>query len=72
MASGYVSIKFNAKGPNCSSTTACAASGHSIALSAKIIKDGKAEIMIAGGAEAPLIPLTFAAFNAMKALSNQK
>ena len=71
MASGYVSIKFNAKGPNCSSTTACAASGHSIALSAKIIQDDKAEIMIAGGAEAPLIPLTFAAFNAMRALSTR-
>ena len=71
MASGYVSIKFNAKGPNCSSTTACSASGHSLALSAKIIKDGKADVMIAGGAEAPLIPLTFAAFNAMRALSTR-
>ncbi len=71
MASGYVSIKFNAKGPNCSSTTACSASGHSLALSAKIIKDGKADVMIAGGSEAPLIPLTFAAFNAMKALSTR-
>ena len=71
MASGYVSIKFNAKGPNCSSTTACSASGHSIALSAKIIRDGKADVMIAGGSEAPLIPLTFAAFNAMKALSTR-
>ena len=71
MASGYVSIKFNAKGPNCSSTTACSASGHSLALSAKIIKDGKADVMIAGGSEAPLIPLTFAAFNAMRALSTR-
>ena len=71
MASGYVSIRFNAKGPNCSSTTACSASGHSLALSAKIIQDGKADVMIAGGAEAPLIPLTFAAFNAMKALSTR-
>ncbi len=71
MASGYVSIRFNAKGPNCSSTTACAASGHSLALSAKIIQDGKAEVMITGGCEAPLIPLTFAGFNAMKALSTR-
>lgn len=71
MASGYVSMRFNAKGPNCSSTTACAASGHSLALSAKIIQDDKADVMIAGGAEAPLIPLTFAAFNAMRALSTR-
>ncbi len=71
MASGYVSIVFNAKGPNCSSTTACSASGHALALSAKLIQDDKADIMITGGSEAPLIPLTFAAFNAMKALSTR-
>ncbi|NIP29825.1 MAG: beta-ketoacyl-[acyl-carrier-protein] synthase II, partial [Candidatus Dadabacteria bacterium] len=71
MASGYVSILFNAKGPNCSSTTACSASGHSIALSTSIIKKGEADVMIAGGTEAPLIPLTVAAFNSMKALSTR-
>lgn len=71
MASGYVSINFNAKGPNCSSTTACSASGHALALSANFIRDGMADVMITGGAEAPLIPLTFAAFNSMRALSTR-
>ncbi len=71
MASGYVSIEFNAKGPNCSSTTACSASGHALALSAKFIQSGKADVMITGGSEAPLIPLTFAAFNSMRALSTR-
>lgn len=71
MASGYVSILFNAKGPNCSSTTACSASGHSIALSTSMIQKGEADIMITGGTEAPIIPLTVAAFNSMKALSTR-
>ena len=71
MASGYVSILFNAKGPNCSSTTACSASGHSVALSTSMIQKGEADIMIAGGTEAPIIPLTVAAFNSMKALSTR-
>ena len=71
MASGYVSIHFNARGPNCSSTTACSASGHALALSAEFVRDSKADVMITGGAEAPLIPLTFAAFNSMRALSTR-
>jgi 3-oxoacyl-[acyl-carrier-protein] synthase II len=58
MAAGYASIMFNAKGPNCCTTTACAASGH-------------AEVMIAGGTEAPLIELTVSGFNAMRALSTR-
>ncbi len=71
MASGYVSIYFNAKGPNCCTTTACAAGGHAIGLSAIFIKRGDADVMIAGGTEAPLIPLTVAGFNAMRALSTR-
>ena len=69
MAAGYISIKFNARGPNCSTTTACAASGHSLSLSAMLIKSGDADAMIAGGSEAPLVPLTVAGFNVIKALS---
>lgn len=71
MAAGYTSIYFNAKGPNCCTTTACAASGHAIGLSAMFIQRGDADVMIAGGTEAPLIPLTVAGFNAMKALSTR-
>lgn len=71
MAAGYTSIYFNAKGPNCCTTTACAASGHAIGFSHMFIQRGDADIMIAGGTEAPLIPLTVAGFNAMKALSTR-
>lgn len=71
MAAGYTSIYFNAKGPNCCTTTACAASGHAIGFSLMLIQKGDADIMITGGAEAPLIPLTFAGFNAMRALSTR-
>lgn len=71
MAAGYTSIKFNARGPNCSTTTACAASGHSLSLSAMLIGNGDAEAMIAGGSEAPLVPLTVAGFNVIKALSTR-
>lgn len=69
MAAGYVSIIFNAKGPNCATTTACAASAHAIGYSATAIRKGEADIMISGGTEAPLVPLTLAGFNAMRALS---
>lgn len=71
MAAGYVSIFFNAKGPNCCTTTACAASAHAIGYAAQAIRNGDAEAMFAGGTEAPCIPLTFAGFNAMRALSTR-
>ncbi len=69
MAAGYVSIMYNAKGPNCATTTACAASAHAIDYSTMSIRRGEADIMISGGTEAPLVPLTIAGFNAMRALS---
>ena len=71
MAAGYVSIFFNAKGPNCCTTTACAASAHAIGYAAQAIRNGEADAMFAGGTEAPVIPLTFAGFNAMGALSTR-
>ncbi len=71
MAAGYVSIFFNAKGPNCCTTTACAASAHAIGYAAMAIRNGEAEVMFAGGTEAPIIPLTFGGFNAMRALSTR-
>ncbi|MCH8029555.1 MAG: beta-ketoacyl-ACP synthase II [Candidatus Dadabacteria bacterium] len=71
MAAGYVSIYYNAKGPSNCTTTACAASAHAIGDSSKIISRGDADVMIAGGTEAPLIPVAIAGFNNMKVLSKR-
>jgi len=70
-ASGQVSIRYRARGPNLANATACATSTHSIGDSYKIIVMGDAEIMIAGGAEAPITPLGMAGFCAMRALSQR-
>jgi len=69
LAAGHVSITYNAKGPNCSTTTACAASAHAIGYAMIAIQRGDADVMIAGGTEAPINPLSYGGFNAMRALS---
>jgi 3-oxoacyl-[acyl-carrier-protein] synthase II len=69
MASGLVSMRFGAKGPNSSVVTACATGNHCIGDAFKIIQRGDADLMIAGGAEAIIVPLTIAGFCAMKAMS---
>ena len=69
MASGYVSIFFNAKGPNSCTTTACAAGAHGVAYAAYSIQNGDAIAMIAGGTEAPVNAMTIAGFNTMRAIS---
>lgn len=71
MAAGYVSIFFNAKGPNSCTTTACAAGAHAIAYSLMAIQRGDADAMIAGGTEAPVIPMAIAGFNVMRAISTR-
>lgn len=71
MAAGYVSICFNAKGPNSCTTTACAAGAHAIGFAASLIERGDADAMIAGGTEAPVLPLAIAGFNSMRALSTR-
>jgi len=71
MASGLVSMRFGAKGPNSSVITACATGNHAIGDALKIIQRGDADVMIAGGAEAIIIPLTIAGFCAMKATSTR-
>ena len=71
MASGLVSMKFGAKGPNSSVVTACATGNHAIGDAFKIIQRGDADVMIAGGAEAIIVPLTIAGFCAMKAMSTR-
>jgi 3-oxoacyl-[acyl-carrier-protein] synthase II len=71
MASGLISMRFGAKGPNSSVVTACATGNHAIGDAMKIIQRGDADIMIAGGAEAIIIPLTIAGFCQMKAMSTR-
>jgi 3-oxoacyl-[acyl-carrier-protein] synthase II len=68
-ASGMVSIRYKARGPNLANATACATSTHSIGDSYRLISRGDVDIMIAGGAEAPITPLGVAGFTAMRALS---
>ncbi|TMQ15356.1 MAG: beta-ketoacyl-ACP synthase II [Candidatus Rokuibacteriota bacterium] len=71
MAAGLVSMRFGAKGPNSSVVTACATGNHAIGDAFKIIERGDADIMIAGGAEAIIVPLTIAGFCSMKAMSTR-
>ncbi len=71
MAAGWVSIIYNAKGPNLCSVTACATSAHSIGDACNIIKRGDADVMFAGGSEAPITPLCMAGFAAARTLSTR-
>jgi 3-oxoacyl-[acyl-carrier-protein] synthase II len=68
-ASGQISIKYRARGPNSATATACSTSTHAIGDSFRILARGDADIMIAGGSEAPVTPLGVAGFCAMRALS---
>ena len=71
MASGVISMRFGAKGPNSSVVTACASGNHAIGDAMRIIERGDADVMIAGGSEAIIIPLTIAGFCQMKAMSTR-
>ncbi len=70
-APGHIAITHGMKGPNLSIVTACATGAHSIGDAMRIIQYGDADMMVAGGCEANITPLTVGGFNAMKALSTR-
>jgi len=69
IAAGQVAIKYGFKGPNYATVSACATSSHSICDALMILQRGSADVVFAGGAEAPITPMGVGGFNAMKALS---
>jgi 3-oxoacyl-[acyl-carrier-protein] synthase II len=71
LASGQVSIRFGAKGPNLATCTACSASAHAVGDSFEIIRRGDADVMIAGGSEAAITPMSVGGFGALRALSQR-
>ena len=71
LASGNISIRYGARGPNSATATACSASAHAIGDSFKIIERGAAEMMICGGTEATITPMGVGGFAAMRALSTR-
>jgi 3-oxoacyl-[acyl-carrier-protein] synthase II len=71
LASGWVSIRIGAKGPNSATATACTSGANAIGDSFRIVQRGDADVMIAGGAEAAITPLGVGGFCAMRALSTR-
>jgi 3-oxoacyl-[acyl-carrier-protein] synthase II len=71
MCAGLISIRFNFKGPNYATVSACASGAHAIADAFRIIQRGEAEVMICGGSEAAITPVSFAGFCSARALSTR-
>jgi 3-oxoacyl-[acyl-carrier-protein] synthase II len=71
ISAGLVSIHWGLRGPNYATVSACASSAHAIGEAARHIAFGDADLMIAGGAEATITPMTYAGFSAMKAMSTR-
>ena len=71
IAAGHVSIRYGLKGPNFATVSACASSAHAIGESYEMIRRGKADCMITGGAEAAITGIAIAGFQNMKALSTR-
>ncbi len=69
MATGQIAIQFGAKGPNMCSVTACASGTNAVGDAFRVIQKGEAEVMIAGGAEAPIRPIVFAGLGVLRAMS---
>lgn len=71
MASGFIAIRHGLKGPNFSISSACASGAHALGEAARMIRNGEAEMMLAGGAESAICRLSIACFAKMRALSTQ-
>ena len=71
LAAGQLSIRYGAKGPNTATCTACSASAHAIGDAYEIIRRDAADVMIAGGSEAAITPMSVGGFAAMRALSTR-
>jgi len=71
IAAGYISMRYQAKGPNYATTSACSTSSHAIADAMILIQRGDADVMFTGGSEAAITPMGIGGFNAMKALSTR-
>lgn len=71
IAAGLIAIRYSAQGPNFATVSACASSAHAVGDAFRVIERGEADVMITGGAEATVTPLTLAGFSAMKALSTR-
>jgi len=71
LAAGFVSIRWGAKGPNSATCTACSSSAHAVGDSYKIIQRCDADVMICGGTEAAITPLSVGGFAAIRALSTR-
>ena len=71
IAAGLISIRFGAQGPNYATVSACASSAHAIGSALRYIQRGDADVMIAGGSEATITPLTVAGFASMKAMTTR-
>ncbi len=71
LAAGQISIKYGLKGPNFAISSACATGAHAVGESVEIIRRGDADVMLAGGSEAPIVLIAMAAFANMRALSTR-
>jgi 3-oxoacyl-[acyl-carrier-protein] synthase II len=71
IAAGLISIRFKAQGPNYATVSACASSAHAIGDALRYIQRGDADVMIAGGSESTITPLTIAGFASMKAMTTR-
>jgi 3-oxoacyl-[acyl-carrier-protein] synthase II len=71
ISAGLISIRWGLRGPNYATVSACASSAHAIGEAMRHIRYGDAELILAGGAEATITPMTYAGFSAMKAMSTR-
>ena len=68
---GHIAIRFNLQGPNVTAVTACASSGHALGDALHAIQSGEADLVLAGGTESVILPIAFAGFCSMRALSTR-